>query len=120
MSELDPLPAAPAELAAVRHEPSTPAPARRVRVDLGRRGLAAARRAVREALRTFPKSREAVRVAAVRYGAAARALGAGAAELSDAIEDALAPALAQFPAATADELRTQVAWWAAHGYHRAD
>lgn len=81
---------------------------------------AAALAAARDTLRRMPFSREALRAEVVRYAAAARAHGATAAELTEALERALAPALASLPRRVADEVRLHVGWWAAHGYHRAD
>ena len=76
--------------------------------------------AVRDAVRDVPFSREALRAAVVRAAASARDGGSSAREVTDALEMALAPTLAGFPHAIAAELRVHVAWWAAHGYHRAD
>lgn len=74
----------------------------------------------RDALRARPISRETLRAQIVRYAAVAREQGASGAELAEALDLALAPALAGLAAATADELRVHIGWWAAHGYHRAD
>lgn len=95
-----------------------PAPAY-ARVQAGPAGAAALADA-REALYTAPVSREALRASIVRYAAAAREHGAAATEVTGALEAVLGPALATFPAPVAAELRVHVAWWAAHGYHRAD
>ncbi|GJG88183.1 hypothetical protein tb265_33640 [Gemmatimonadetes bacterium T265] len=80
----------------------------------------AALAAARDALRGVPFSRGALRSAVVRYAAAARDAGASVAELTEALDFGLAPALGRLPAAVAADLRVHVAWWAAHGYHRAD
>lgn len=81
---------------------------------------AAALTAAQDALRESPSSREALRAAVVRYGTACADAGALASDLTRALDAALGPALAHFPDAVAAELRVHIAWWAAHGYHRAD
>jgi hypothetical protein len=94
-----------------------PHPADR-RPSLGRGPSALA--AARDVLGAVPLAREALRAEVVRYAAAARANGATAAELTDALDRALGPALAALPGRVADDVRVHVGWWAAHGYHRAD
>ena len=76
--------------------------------------------AARGTLCKSPLSRDALRAAVVRCAGIAREGGATAADLTEALDAALAPALARFPAALAADLRVHIAWWAAHGYHRAD
>ncbi|HEY0777100.1 MAG TPA: hypothetical protein VGD56_03960 [Gemmatirosa sp.] len=81
---------------------------------------AAALVAAQDALRGTPFSREALRAAVVRYGTVCADAGALASELTGALDAALGPTLARFPDPVAAELRVHVAWWAAHGYYRAD
>ena len=70
--------------------------------------------AVGDALAQHPLSLEAVRAAAVRYGHAARDAGL-------APDDMAAALAAQARRAGAPaRLSASVAWWGAHGYHRAD
>lgn len=76
--------------------------------------------AVADALSDATPSMEAVRDAAVRYGSAARALALAPDEMVTALHALLRRYAARHPAAVRAELEASVAWWAVHGYHRAD
>lgn len=76
--------------------------------------------AVAETLAAPSVNREAIRRAAVRYGAAARDLAMPAEEMVDALRALVQRSLASREPSLYTELATSVSWWAVHGYHRAD
>jgi len=76
--------------------------------------------AVTDALCAATPSMEAVRDAAVRYGSAARARALAPEEMAAALHAQLRRCTARHSAAVRAELEASVAWWAIHGYHRAD
>jgi hypothetical protein len=63
---------------------------------------------------------DAVRDAAVRYGSAARAVALAPEAMTGAIGALLRRCAARHAPALRAELEASVAWWAVHGYHRAD
>jgi hypothetical protein len=85
-----------------------------------RRALDAPTGAVADALLAVPLSLDAVRRAAVRYGHAARDLALPPEEMSAALRGLVRRCAARRPAGVRAELEASVAWWAVHGYHRAD
>jgi hypothetical protein len=90
-----------------------------VAADLGLRPRHALAR-LADALCAAGPSREAVREAAVRYGSAARALALAPDEMVAALHALLRRCAARHAPAVRAELETSAAWWAAHGYYRAD
>jgi hypothetical protein len=61
-----------------------------------------------------------VRAAAVRFGHAARDAGLGPEDMAAALGAQVRRAVALRGAADLARLGASVAWWGAHGYHRAD
>ncbi len=90
-----------------------------VAADLGLRPRHALAR-LADALCAAAPSRERVREAAVRYGAAARALALAPDEMVASLRVLLRRCAPRHAPAVRAELETSAAWWAAHGYHRAD
>ena len=75
---------------------------------------------VADALAAAPLSLDAVRAAAVRFGHAARDAGLAPDEMAAALAAQVRRGGALRPAAELARLGASVAWWGAHGYHRAD
>ena len=76
--------------------------------------------AVADALSAVPLSLDAVRRTAVRYGHVARDLALAPEEMHAALRALVRRCAARRPPAVRAELEASVAWWAVHGYHRAD
>lgn len=75
---------------------------------------------VADALCATPLSLDAVRRAAVRYGHVARDLALGPEEMHAALRALVRRHATGRPPAVRAELEASLAWWAVHGYHRAD
>lgn len=76
--------------------------------------------AVADALSAVPLSLDAVRRAAVRYGHVARDLALAPEEMHAALRALVRRHADRRPPAVRAQLEASVAWWAVHGYHRAD
>ena len=83
------------------------------RIDWLRDGL-------REAFCTSPVSPESVRTVIVRFAAAAREWAGAVEDVIAAIQREARPYLERLPSDRRAELSTSIAWWAVHGFHRAD
>jgi hypothetical protein len=75
---------------------------------------------VAESLAAVPLSLEAVRAAAVRFGDAARDAGLAPDEMAAALAAQVRRSATRRGASDPARLGASVAWWGAHGYHRAD